>query len=414
MADSTKNSTNNKELWSDPAGSEKHERRERLLSIRSSLLTLLLTTVIIVGGFMLPTLLYPFLDSYRGRMTQLPSPSVDIISGHVFEEPVTLYPWDIYDEAQVRHLTSFEMSFMEESGVTDFLISNMQLRGMQLERDYSLYTQRILVDFRYLEPLDATEPGCFVLVDADINLDGEPDVRCAVDSTGKIISLLFVSDTWSALQLTDPIEVLLDEALGKEREEANKTSDANDAGTSGDAGNAGDAGNTADLTEDASDAANNNNTDDPAANNPPENNPAGNAAAPANTPTGPDDIATPPETQVSFRPHQEEENIWLFAYAISREALNVGQMNVYSIFRQLDMSFEERFGYSFYNLIPAPPEFSETLPELEPMTINIDVLPTGNYLLTVYDFSDGTRLILYINSSTQNCDGFTLSTMPLA
>ncbi len=332
----------NKDLWDDAKSSEKSESKETGHNVFSIIVTVALTAVIIAAGFMLPTLLYPYLDSYSDNLTVLVSPEDDTISSHVFEKPVTLYPWDIIDGSQLRGLTTYEMDTLQQSGVAELLVSNMQLRGMQQESDPNEYIQRILNDFRCLESSGSSEPGCFVLVDEDIDLDGEPDVRCAVDFDGTLISLLFVSQTWASLDITAPIAV---------------------------------------STEQTGETAG-----------------AGGAEGGGEMPT---------------RPSQEEENIWLFSYVISREALVVGQMEVFSVFRQLDLKYEERFKYPFINLISAASGIIEGLPEIELMTMTTHQLVTENYDLRIYDFSDGTRLILYINPSNQYCDGFNLSTVPI-
>jgi hypothetical protein len=358
-----------------PAAGEEQRGRLKQTTL-SSIVTLLLTAVIIAGGFMLPTLFSPLLDSYRNNLIQLSGPTDDMVSGHVFEEPVTLYPWNIYDESQVRGLTNYEMITLEQSGVADLLVSNMQLRGLELVYDYGAYVERILSSFGCLEPLNSSEPGCFVLVDADIDFDDSPDLRCAVDFSGNLISLLLVSEKLNPLKLTAPLMASTEQAAEGEATAA-------DNGSPGETGSANGSGGT--DTEGSTPGS----------------------SVPSASTTAADD------TQVDYRPLPEEENIWLFSYVLSREALTVGQYAVYSAFRQLDLGYEARFEYPYISLTGTPPQYVEALPEIEPVATTNRQLTTGKYLLRIYDFSSGERLILYINSDTQHCDGFNLSTMPM-
>jgi len=258
---------------------------------------------------------------------------------------------------------------------------------MPLEHSYDLYVQRILSDFRYLEAFGTGEPGCFVLVNADISLDGEPDVRAAVDLSGNIISLLFISETWSSLRLTAPL-MLSPEPPAEDNDSA-EPADELDANNQKDEGLGDDSfGGEADDDGDADDGN------------------GGAAVLPSTPPPS-------PNTQVDFRPLLEDENLWLFAYVISREALMVGQESVFTVFRRLDLGYEERFGYPFVNLIAPPAQFEEILPQVDMLSVTTHELTTVNHVLKIYDFSDGTRLILYINSSTQYCDGFNISTVPI-
>ncbi len=83
--------------WSDPSDKGKQGYRQLRRDALSNVFTILLTAVIIVGGIMLPSLVYPYIDSYEG-LTRLEAPD-SVVSGHVFEQPVALYPWNIYNEA---------------------------------------------------------------------------------------------------------------------------------------------------------------------------------------------------------------------------------------------------------------------------------------------------------------------------
>ena len=204
--------THNRDQLTGDAVIKKRSGKMTRLNARSSLTTLVLTAVIIVGGFMLPAMLYPFLDAYSGRLIQLASPTDDMVSGHVFEEQVTFYPWNLLEESQLRYLASHEMVTLEQSGVADLLVSMMLLSEMPVEDNREEYLQMILGSFRCLEPDDFAEPGCFVLVDEDLGFTDELEVRCAVDFSGNIISLLFISEDWSSLELTEPIRTSVVEA----------------------------------------------------------------------------------------------------------------------------------------------------------------------------------------------------------
>lgn len=397
--------TKNKDHWDTPASNEKREIKELGHKAIGSVATIFLTAVIIAGGFILPTLIYPYLDSYSNTPTLLASPGHDVISGHVFEDPVTLYPWDVISQAQLRNLTTYEMYTLEQSGVAEFLVSNMELRGIPLGSDPQEYIGRILNDFKCLEQLDAGQPGCFVLADADIDQDGVPDVRCAVDFYGNLMSVLFVSEAWTNLQLVTPLSVTSEQIA--EIAGGSNTTGADGVGSKDASGAEG-----ANATGSASDGgASTQNAPDIAA---PDTTPE--AATPPvtpTTPTTPTDSSTTYVPKVDNRPLQEEENIWQFSYVISREALLIGQMDVFSAFRHLDLGFEELFGYPFAHLIAEPSENTEVLPGVVQMAMTTHQLATGDQLLRIYDFSNGTRLILFINSSTQNCEGFSLSTLPV-
>ena len=165
----------NKNLWDSPAGREEESSKKSFWTSYSNGITLFLTAVIIAGGFLLPTLLSPMLDAYRNNVIALPSPSDD---SHVFDEPVTFYPWNLYSAEQTRSLTTYEANTIQQSGVANLLISNMQLRGIELVYEYDEYVSRIISSFRCLEPVDSVEPSCFVLYNADIDFDEVPDVRC--------------------------------------------------------------------------------------------------------------------------------------------------------------------------------------------------------------------------------------------
>lgn len=347
--------------WEEQTSHEKKGYYQLKLDAISNIFTILLTAAIIVGGFMLPTLVYPYLDAHSNRLTRLANSSDETMASHVFEQPVTLYPWNIEDNAQLRSLTSAEMATLEQSGVPRLLIDTMVLRGMQLQHDSVVYVSQILNNFRFLESTNSDEPSCFVLIDEDIDSDGEIDVNCATDYQGNIISLLFVTTTKNKIQLTAPIEIPSELTAGAESS-GGETAGANNAT--------------------ASDAE-----------QPP---------------------TTPEDPQADYRrPLQEEENIWMFSYMLSREALLVGQRDVYSIFRQLELRYETNFGYPYTNLLPTPYSGVEVLPEVEQLTItDSPPLNTEDHLLRIYDISGTVRLILYINSSTQNCDGFIFTTMP--
>lgn len=393
-------------LWGSPTSSEKADKKQSRRNIQSGIITLLLTAVIIAGGFGLPTMLNPFLDTYSNQLVSLDGSAVNM-TGHLFEELVALYPWDIYEDTPARSLTSYELNTLEQSGFANLLLDIMELRGIQLEDDLGEYQNRILGEFRCLEPTDPSQLGCFVLVDSDIDLDGFPDVRAAVDFSGKIISLLFFSDTWPPLALSEPIIVATEEPSelldgGEKTDELTSPEETDTPAAAGTV--AGPNTNIAAATNGAGEPAG----DAGGAGGTGGTGGGDGAGGTGGGDTGGANVTEPPATQVDFRPLQEEENIWLFSYVMSREALVVGQMDVFSAFRQLELSHEARFGYPFINLIAPDSGIIENLPPIELLDLSTDDLTTGTYLLRVFDFSDRTRLVLYINPSTQACEGFNL------
>ncbi|MDR3037306.1 MAG: hypothetical protein LBU31_02710 [Coriobacteriales bacterium] len=422
-----------KSVWRKPptdtdrAGGDRQEHRERRYSILSNLLTLLLTGVIITGGILFPNLLYPYLDRYRNTIVQIPSPTE---SEHTFDEPVSLYPWNLYEEQRLRALTSAERDLLDGRGIPDFLIATLRDHGMTIlpdGPDVLNYRALILGSFRYLEPGDSAEPGCYVLYDVDIDAEGQPDLRCAVDFQANIISLLFVSDNLSAVEVGTPVgttpsttpdgtsgtptdnttgaatsggqtpdatqqqENTQSTATGKPADTAgtdNENSDTSKTptvGIEGDTGTAGDAG--ADGTAEA--------------------------GATTGTSANPEvEVTTGTSTQPDYQPPEEERHLWSFAYTTSREAKAFDQPSLMRAFRQLECTYENRWGYPYTSLLAAPPEEPETDFPGDEYTPLLPPTPfkTADYLLNIYDLPDGNRLILYLDPSTSHCKGFNLQT----
>jgi hypothetical protein len=370
-----------------PAPTDQQSRTERRHGIISNLLTVLFTAVIIAGGVLMPTLLYPYLDFYRNDMVQLARPSESTISEHVFEEPVTLYPWNLYAEERLRSLSSTERDLLEGRGIPGFIVATLRDHGMQIGPDESSYHTQIINSFRYLEPRDDAESGCFVLVDADINADEDGDIRCAVDPSGNIISLLLTSAQWDAVQIEAPIGV----AAATPEGEGEVTGENTTETTEGVTGEEGEGEEGADTE---------------------------GAETTGETPTPEDAEAegTEDDSSVETEPVQplieflpaEDQYLWAFAYATAREARAVNQQDLFFAFRQLELNYERRYGYPFTMLLPLKPSEPEELPEVEYTALTPTFFATGDYLLSIYDLPTGERLVLYLDPNTLHCRGFNL------
>jgi hypothetical protein len=429
-----------------PAPTDQNDRGKRRYHILSNLLTLLFTGLIMAVGFMLPTLLYPYLDSYRGETIRLSHPSESVIAEHIFEEPVTLYPWNLYAENLLRPLSLAERTFLEEKGIPSFLIATLRDHGLQTTSDADSFYAQISNAFRYLDPETGAEQGCFVLVDADIDANGQEDFRCAVDLQGNIISLLFVSQQWDSVQIEAPIgvaiatpeESLPTEGAGSTTEEGNSeqtdaesaetkktgTGEADTGETSATSTDDGQAGTEqAEITPTDTESAGTGLTGtEEAGATPGETGETGtenaNAAENANDRAGSTNTNTnasqnagsagPPLSVVEHPPVEEDQNLWSFAYATSREAKAINQQELFSAFRQLELIYEHRYGYLFTMLLPVQPAKPEELPEIEYTALTPTVFATGEYLLYIYDLPDGKRIVLYLDSITRRCVGFNL------
>jgi hypothetical protein len=402
--------------WGKPPDStERQAGNERRYNIISNLLTVLFTGVIIAGGFLLPTLLYPYLDLYLNETIQIDRPSSETVSDRVFKEPITLYPWNLYDEERLRLLTTMERSLLEGRGVPDFLLATLRDHGLEMEMDEESYLTQIINSFRFLDPQDSAEQGCFVLIDADVDADSRPDFRCAVDLDGDIISLLFSSRQWDTVQPEMPIGMLPvtpgdeqtpaeeqtdaenPDAIGAEGDEGTGTgtdtdTDAEtDADTGGTNAGAGPGGLGADGTNNVDNGADDTKEADPANTGTTEND---------------NDPATP--FIVEHPPVEEDRYLWSFAYATAREANLIGQQNLFSAFRQLELIYEYRYDYPYTALIPVQPTEPEVLPEIDYISLTPTPFATEEYLLHIYDLPSGERLVLYLNPTSLRCMGFDL------
>jgi hypothetical protein len=389
--------------WGKPStATDRQDHSERGYHLLSNLLTLLLTGIIIAGGFLLPTLLYPYLDFYHNDTVQLARPSESTIAEHIFAEPVTLYPWNLYDEDRLRLLSSTERELLETKGIPSFIVATLRDHGLSANPDESSYRAQIISSFRYLEPRDAIEPGCFVLVDADIDGDERADLRCAVDPAGSIISLLLISERWDSVQIEAPIGVAVaplegDETPGETMAEAQDEQTALEGGGEGKnaeaEGGEANAGSTG-----AEGAAGTEGTEGAES----EGAESGITGTETTTETG---IAQP---VVEYLPVEEDQYLWSFAYATSREAKAINQQELFFAFRQLELSYEYRYSYPFITLLPLQPAKPEELPEIAYTPLTPTVFATGEYLLYIYELPSDERLILYLNPNTLRCKGFNL------
>ena len=220
------NETRKSERWGNAPGEEwqkrnvqRQKKRGRQRGATSNLITLLMTAVIISGGFLLPTMAHPYLDNYQKEIIRL-APAEFTPEEHFFENPVVLYPWTVYDKPQLRTLsvlTPGQREFLTQSGVPSFLLAFMRDHGLETTGPDALYHARILNSFYYLEPRASNERACYVLADIDINNDDVADLRCAVNLAGDIISLL-LTPAWD-ISIESPIKLVADEEPGTDTDE---------------------------------------------------------------------------------------------------------------------------------------------------------------------------------------------------
>ncbi|MDR1015788.1 MAG: hypothetical protein LBL86_12555 [Coriobacteriales bacterium] len=422
---------------------------QRRYNLTSNLMTLLVAGVIIAAGFLLPTLLFPYLDLYRDEVIQLVAPPENEISQHVFEEPVTLYPWNLYEEELLAPLSPADRNVLERRGIPDFLIATLRDHGMQPEPDEDgavpsdeAYRAQILGLFQYLEPRDTAEPGCYVLVDADIDLDGRADIRCATDLEGNLISLLLVSSQWDSVSVEKPIGVAAAPPAEKEQEHEPVEDTEGGEGTGGTGGAEGGEGTGG--TEDAgagAGTADGSGTDgagadgetrDPGQGDTETGDAAqtgtegqGTDAVPANGEeagsSGRDGgasggalatlatlVARDVQSALDHPPVTEDAHLWSFSYATAREAKVFDQPELFLAFRQLELTYEHRYGYPYTALLPLQPAEAEELPEVEYTALTPVPFATADFLLYIYDLPSGERFILYLDPNTLRCMGFNL------
>jgi hypothetical protein len=396
--------TRNTGSWGKPPSNiDRQDRRERRFGILSNLLTLLFTGVIIAGGFLLPTLLYPYLDSYLNETVHLVHPSEDTIAEHVFAEPVPLYPWNLYDANLLTPLSIADRNLLEEKGIPEFLVATLRDCGMQTEEDEGSYRTQIINSFNYLDPESDAETGCFVLYDTDINADGQSDLRCAVDLSGNIISLILLDDQWDSLRIQAPIGV----AIAEEPDDTLTTGELPTGPDDGTGEGQGTEGTATEGQETEGPGTGDPSAGDPSAGGPNAGDPnAGEDDNNQNMIEDPNANGGP--SQLINLPIEDDQSLWSFAYTISREARLINQQSLFSAFRQLELNYDYRYGYPFTTLLPIKPAEPEDLPESEPAMLIPTALTARDYRLYIYDLHDGKRLVLYLNPSTLRCMGFNL------
>ncbi|MDR2197107.1 MAG: hypothetical protein LBO07_03990 [Coriobacteriales bacterium] len=444
--------------WSATAADEK-TTKSRILSAypatRSNLLTLLLAIVIIAGGYLVPTLLYPMMDRSREVTVVLKDPATDSLATHVFPEPVPLYPWNLYRIEDCRALLSSERSLLSERGVADFLLASLTDRGLVLPLDESgladtaSYRETIIDGFSYLDVEQTSEPDCFVLVDLDVDADGVPDISCAVDHSGTVISLIFLAPQWDTVSLTaedypppeaEPAEgVAENTAPNSDAAAVPGTETPGDEGVEGEGGpdDEAAAGNTDELDSNSATAGEG------------EGESGGEGVG-----EEADGAAEPIETiNLEYLPMEEDERLWAFSYATMHEATAFEQPDLAAAFAVLNESFQYRYGYSYrlYLLFQSGKaldaeeaeatesgggtESSEAKEDsgatesgeatengeatesgeaaersdaalIFPLTPT--VFATAENLLYIYDLPEGARAIIYLDPATKRCVGFNL------
>lgn len=335
----------------------------------STALTILLAAAIIVAGFVTPSMLYSVIDTDRGTLTRLADPDSEDVSLHVFDEPVSLYPWNLYSFENTSDLSYSDRNFLYEHNVPQMLITAMTVYGMDVnllqsptEQTSAEYVAELIVDaFSFLLTDAENYQGCYVIYALDINSDGTPDLRCAVDQSGVIISMIFLSPPW----------VPSADAVGQNPE------------ATGEGGAA-----PTDATP-----------------------PAGGVAAPDNaSPEG--ETTTPPDgtTMASEEyPHYalvldglerapvgEELALWSFTHLIALSAAENGQVLLGEAATTLDTGFTERYANS------------ESASKSQGYSPTPTVFATEEYALYIYDLPTGVRFILYYDTEESRCVGFNL------
>jgi hypothetical protein len=341
--------------------------------------TVVLAALIIIGGFVSPSLFYPLIDSYQNETVVLATAEDTDVSQHVFEEAVSLYPWNLYATEQLRPLSGFERDFLLERQVPQFLFSVMAARGMNVALlPTPPQPSAVAAAFDFLITDTNSGQGCYVLDAGDFNGDGAADLRCAVDEDGNVITLVLLSGSWP---VPEP-------EVGAEGVEPTSS------------------------------------------------------AASGESDTAASEVATVPESRsVESLPGGQDLAAWEFVDLLVGSARNSGQLKVEAAVTQLDAGFAERYGYPYTSLrAPASTETNEPtnqaatdiqpaddtelsatpaqeataldrekqsqrLPAFSPTPL---VYATEEYELFIYDLPNGMRLILYMNPVVPLCLGFNL------
>ncbi|MDR1713332.1 MAG: hypothetical protein LBR39_04170 [Coriobacteriales bacterium] len=421
--------------WSPPSTSpESAAPASRRRDLLSNLATLLLTLVIISGGLLIPSLFYPQLDTYRNQTVMLASTDSPDTSAHIFKEPVVLYPWNLYDANPHRSLTSSQQDLLNSNGIPDFLLAALRDRGMPMPDDLGYYRLTIINGFQFLEVEADARQNCLVLVDADVDADGTADLNCAVDMSGNIISLLFLTDAWGSVNLQAVSQYITAPAGGASGASATESEGSGPSAAGDGQGDEQVDGTTPDSGAGDEAAA----TGGDGGGDGGEGNNAEQGAETLN----PADILSLNEPL----PVDEDLQIWSFAYATSMEATAFDQRILANCFAQLDASYAARYGYAFQQLLPQPaavegeqgeqseqgeqeatadaqaaggdveagsdallePDGSGSVPTAEPVVLTPTVFATEDFLLYIYDLPSGVRLVLYLDPNNLHCLGFNL------
>ncbi|MDR2956770.1 MAG: hypothetical protein LBU61_01125, partial [Coriobacteriales bacterium] len=377
----------------------------------SNLITLLLVSLILTAGILLPNLIYPELDPFMEQITQL-SVSAEPDS-YVFQELVRLYPWDIYDPRDTSPLSDEDRQLLISRGVPELILADLAKRGLVVGSRELEYQERLLSSFVYLSPQDAADKDCYVLVDCDINYDGINDLRCAVDLEGDIVSFDILNVAFSKLVI-DPPEV--PDVPG------NKPTDGLDAEPSTDPGDESQPDDQNDgLSEgsiDTQDSPQNENgqsttnADDPATSSIDQDDvPITSDTSTTEKPF----INLPPiSSSIDRQPLDEYLAIWSFAYSITKDAGSANQLRLATFFRQIDLSFCYQYQYSFETYLwdshglsyPKDTASYNSNLRLEQQTYTyLNYWPYTNFTLYVYDLPSEVRVILFINDRTGDCMG---------
>ncbi|MCL2756714.1 MAG: hypothetical protein FWD43_01370 [Coriobacteriia bacterium] len=397
------------------SATSKKKRSGRGFRTLNNLITFVSAAVIIAGGYMLPTVMYPYLDFYKNDMIQLTEPEKE----YVLENPNGSYPWDYYAEELLHPLTTYQREFLYSNNIPSFILSSMCNYGLKMDKSPTAYYRDIIDSFNYLDLSDVDGTACYVLVDYDIDGDRVPDLRCAVSLEGIAISFHTLSPVWYDISVESPIGLpttpeivepgIDDPPVEPEENEdglAGYSSQEGDGtpgdGTTGDEttgdGTTGD-GTTGDGT--TGDGTTGDGTTGDGTTGEGQGNTTGANGENGSTPN-------PAGVTVDRPPVEEDKNIWSFAYVFSREALLINQQTLFTVFRQLELYYETRYGYSYIQLLPIQSPEDEVLPEVEQMAPSPMIIDSGSYKLYIYNLPTGEQLILYLESATLKCSGFDL------
>lgn len=389
MSDTQKSSWSSAHTKTKDPQSARDRRRDYI----NLFLTIFLAAAVIIGGFVAPNAFYSAIDSERDNITVLSDPSSDDVLLQVFEEPVSLYPWSLYSVESTFELSYTERSFLIDHNVPTFLATAMTAYGMdvnQLTGESGQPTSESLSDvlvsaFSFLLTDPDTGQGCYVMHALDVNKDGVPDLRCAVDQNGVIISQIFLSEPWTL--------------------EGDVTDTGADA-TGADAGAT--QGNTAPPAGSAT-------TGSPAGTD--ATSPTGDPATGATENSPPDALgtgtggATADESETlttsnnpyalnldgyERKPVGEELSLWSYVHLVAQSAAENEQYALQGAAAVLDNAFSERYAN--------PDTESENL-TYSPTPI---IFSTVDYLLYIYDLPTNVRFILYYDSAQSRCVGFNL------